>query len=110
VSKEGEGADIMALQGFETAPSDVKKSIVEQHTDDDEAKGENRELPVLEIGGPGSSSRYADGDPPDADELQNPFHELFAKEQLLLDQLISWPLERFFCGHRRNHKAFLRLM
>jgi len=69
----------MALQGFETAPSDVKKSIVEQHTEHDEAEGENRELPVLEIGGPGSCSRYADGDPPDADEPENPFHELFCE-------------------------------
>jgi hypothetical protein len=37
VSEEGKGADIMALHGFETAPSDVKKNVIEQNTQNDEA-------------------------------------------------------------------------
>jgi hypothetical protein len=37
VSEKGKGADIMALHGFEAAPSDVKKNVIEQHTEDEEA-------------------------------------------------------------------------
>jgi hypothetical protein len=37
VSEDSKGAHIMALHGFETAPSEMKKDVVEQHTEDDEA-------------------------------------------------------------------------
>jgi hypothetical protein len=37
VSKANKGADVVALQGFETAPSDVKKNVIQKHAEDDEA-------------------------------------------------------------------------